>query len=347
MNAYLYVVVTYIFAIPYKTRLFCSKKKQMGKKIKALISDSSVNSYGFRVLTEGIDLSQYKRNPLLLWMHRRATFGTKEEVLPLGIVEDLEVKDGALYGVPVISSVDEFSGNILKLWEEGTVKMVSARFDDPVFSVEPQYLMPDQLGATVIKCKLTEVSIVDIGANDNALQLFSKGKALMLSNDGACDIPLINNTKNMNEIQSIALALGLEATATLGDCVKQIAVLLSFKKKSDDLQVENDSIKLASITNMVQGAIDSKRIKAEQKEHFVALGKAMGADSLKVTLDAIPVVATVKPSGIIGGGVQLGNNKEYAKLSEVPHAELVALKKDDPDTYKKLYKAEYGFECEL
>ena len=37
-----------------------------------IISTEAVNSYGSRVLTAGIDLSQYERNPVLLWMHRRS-----------------------------------------------------------------------------------------------------------------------------------------------------------------------------------------------------------------------------------------------------------------------------------
>ena len=54
-----------------------------------IISNSSLNSYGFRVLTEGIDTAQFERNPILLWMHNRPMRGTTDEVLPLGRVENL------------------------------------------------------------------------------------------------------------------------------------------------------------------------------------------------------------------------------------------------------------------
>ena len=41
----------------------------MSKKVR--ISNSSLNCYGTRVLTSGVDLEQYKRNPVLLYMHKR------------------------------------------------------------------------------------------------------------------------------------------------------------------------------------------------------------------------------------------------------------------------------------
>ena len=40
--------------------------------MKVVISNSSVNSYGGRVLTTGIDITQYQKNPILLYMHMRA-----------------------------------------------------------------------------------------------------------------------------------------------------------------------------------------------------------------------------------------------------------------------------------
>lgn len=62
-----------------------------------IISTEAVNSYGTRVLTSGIDLSQYERNPVLLWMHRRAWNG---KAMPIGRIENLRVEDGKLIGTP-------------------------------------------------------------------------------------------------------------------------------------------------------------------------------------------------------------------------------------------------------
>ena len=39
--------------------------------MEVVISTSKLNSYGSRVLTEGIDTKQYKKNHIVLWMHNR------------------------------------------------------------------------------------------------------------------------------------------------------------------------------------------------------------------------------------------------------------------------------------
>ena len=327
----------------------------MAKRIKVIISNESVNSYGFRVMTSGIDLSQYKRNPILLWMHNRPLRGTTDEVLPLGWVEDLEVKDGVLYGVPVIEATDEFSSNILKKWENGTLRMVSPRLEDPVFSTDKKHLVPGQLGATVISCKLYEVSIVDMGANDDALQLYAGGKALKLSSgiNYHSDVPQIPKNKNMNELQQIALALALGADATLQAVQNQIAALLKTEQDHISLtKVYNDMIN-ESITLAVQQAVDSKKIQAEQRDHFIALGKKIGLNDLNITLAAFDEglagvsAPGVRPSTVIGGTIKLQGAETYKSFRDIPADKVMALRADNPDEYKRLYKAEYGIDCKI
>ena len=38
-----------------------------------VISDESVNSYGYIVKTDGIDITAFERNPVMLYMHERKT----------------------------------------------------------------------------------------------------------------------------------------------------------------------------------------------------------------------------------------------------------------------------------
>ena len=35
------------------------------------ISDETLNCYGTWIRTEGVDLAQYQKNPVMLWMHWR------------------------------------------------------------------------------------------------------------------------------------------------------------------------------------------------------------------------------------------------------------------------------------
>ena len=41
----------------------------MGNRVR--LTNDTLNGYGYRVLTKGVDITQYERNPILLYMHNR------------------------------------------------------------------------------------------------------------------------------------------------------------------------------------------------------------------------------------------------------------------------------------
>ena len=89
----------------------------MGKKVR--ISDESVNCYGTRIITSGIDLTQYERNPVLLYMHDRSQ-GV------VGLVKNLKVENGELTGEIEFDGATELSQRLKKQYEFGSMRMVSA-----------------------------------------------------------------------------------------------------------------------------------------------------------------------------------------------------------------------------
>ena len=48
-----------------------------------------------------------------------------------------------------------------------------------------------------------------------------------------------------------------------------------------------------------------------------------------------------------GSAPESASEKIYTKLSEVPADELVKLRAENVEEYKRLYEAEYGMACEL
>lgn len=172
----------------------------MAKEV--VISTSGVNSYGCRVLTEGIDLRQYQRNPILLWMHRRSFNG---DSMPIGRIENLRIDGDRLIGTPVFDQKDEFAKKIESKWEDGFLRMASAGIEVVEVSNAPEYVQPGQTRATIIRCKLEEVSIVDIGANDEALQLSHGGKVLQLAAGEQSDIiPLLDTEEEEKTAEGTA-----------------------------------------------------------------------------------------------------------------------------------------------
>lgn len=312
----------------------------MGKRVR--ISNCSINSYGTRVLTSGMDVVQYQRNPVLLYMHERGQV--------IGCVKDLKVEGEDVTGELLFDEATELSKRCKKQWEFGSLKMVSVGIDIVEMSEEKSMLVQGQTRPTIVKSKLFEVSLVDIGSNDDAIVMKKDGRQIELGKDGVCAIPLLNNNQNIIQMDQkvIALQLGLPDTATEDEIKAKMEELKASKAQVTALEKEKETLTLAAITQAVETAITEKRIGADRKDQFINLGKSIGVDELKKTFEAMS--PQVKLSTVIAqhGGAPAGVTKAtYAKLSDVPEDELETMRAENPDAYKKLYKAEYGMDCEL
>lgn len=308
----------------------------MGKRVR--ISNESLNCYGTRILTEGLDIAQYQRNPVLLLMHERGKV--------IGYVKNIKKENGEVTGELEFDEASPESVRVKKQFEFGSLKMVSAGIDILELSEDPEFLVQGQTRPTVTKSKLFEVSVVDIGGNDDALVLSQNGATLELAKDGSNPLPLLNNkpskqSKEM-DLKEFALLLGLQATADENAVRARIQTLLKAEGDVKTLNTEKEQLTLAAITKAVETGITQKRIPAEKKEHFITLGKTMGLESLQETINAMS--PTVKLSAVLNPGGAGEGKAEFTKLSEVPAEKLQALRKDDRETYIKLFKAEYGFE---
>lgn len=309
----------------------------------AVISTPRLNSYGARVLTEGIDLEQYQKNPVLLYMHRR---GRKED-MPIGIMENLRVEGDTLYGTPKFDDDTEDERNINKKWERGTLRMLSAGLDILEWSEEPALLVAGQTRPTITKSKLIEVSVVDIGANDDALQvgLYHEGKLLSLAaGEENAHLPLLTvsakedneeqtpNNNQQKKMEKILLKLGLAPNATEDEAVAAIG----------KLQEEKSAMALARITDAVETAIKEKRITADKKEKYLSLGKTLGLEDLNALFaDMSPAQ---KPLDLVrpNGSGQSAGSATLTWASATPE-QLKELRENNKEEYVRLYKENFGF----
>ena len=316
----------------------------MSKTKRVRISNESLNSYGTRVLTSGMNVEQYNRNPVLLYMHERGQV--------IGYVKDLKVEGEEVTGELMFDEATELSRRCKKQWEFGSLKMVSVGIDILELSEDPKHLVQGQTSPTIIKSKLFEVSLVDIGANDDAIVLQKDGKRIELGKDAARVLPLLHSNNNKNQKpnqmdqEKLALQLGLPKDADEATITAKLAKLQADGAEAETLRQERDTLRAARIETLVNAAISEKKIGEDKKQQFLDLGKKIGADELKQTFDAMS--PQVKLSHIVnGGGDPAGSHAEWKKLSEVPSDELSKMREQNPAQYKKLYKAEYGIECEI
>lgn len=320
-----------------------------------VINTSSLNSWGTRVLTSGLDIGQFKRNPVLLYMHKR---GFEDDRTPIGRVENIRVEGDDLIGTPVFDTKDPFAAEIGRKWDENFLRMCSAGAEPVELSSAPEHLLPGQTRATVTRSKLIEVSIVDIGSNDDALQLYQPdGKLLKLAAGAeSALIPLLklekqpeaetpaeavenkdNNNQTNFTMNKILLTLGLAATATEDDAV---AAITKLQANADKVE----KIELSRIEAAVDTAINKdKKATADKREHLITLGKTAGFDVLQSTLDML--TPSRKPNDIVappagGAAASPAVALSYSQMSE---DQLLELRQNNRPEYIKLYKAEFGF----
>ena len=133
-----------------------------------VLSDQTINSYGFRVLTAGINIDRFLKNPIMLFGHNR-------DVGVIGRWDNVRKDGERLLGTPVFDTESEMGKTIAGKVAGGFLRAASIGIDD-VEMVEIDGVM------TVVECTLEEVSIVDIPSNENAVALYNQKEITTLSN---------------------------------------------------------------------------------------------------------------------------------------------------------------------
>jgi hypothetical protein len=332
--------------------MFASQSRQIMSKEKSLLSSERLNSYGFWVLTDGIDISEFVENPIMLYMHQRP-MGLSNEAGVIGGWDEVEKEGNKLYATPRFDEKDEFALKIKSKVEQGFLKKTSISFEVIELSTDPKFLKPGQTRPTVVKCKLLECSIVDRGSNTDGVILYKNGKLINLSDGIDNELPLIKSQKTITttsdvmELNEIKLAAGLDTSATEIQLAAQVKALKLKADKADTLEIQLQAIKAkekqdqkAKQIELLDAAIAEGRLNATQRESWEKLFEA-NAEHAQQVLATLPVVG--KLSGKIAdqpGGQITHDGKTYKQLHK--EGKLMQLKKNDLETFKALYKAEYG-----
>lgn len=320
-----------------------------------VISDESLNEYGFWIKTSGIDLSLFRKNPIMLWMHNRAWRGEKNEVLPIGHWENIRV-DGTRLLADAVFDQDDFSKQIETKVESGTLRMASAGIRPLEWSDDQVNIKAGQSRSTILKCYLREASIVDIGNNYNSVVLYdTEDKVINLAAPESLDLLNsinLNNQKIQNMKRVIKL-VGLPENATEDEVVEKIDdlkaenVTLKAEKKNlqDKVKTFEDEARnklAAEATALIDAAVKDGRIDASMKDQYTKLFAA-DHDSAKVVLAGIKKRENITSKlGDGGGQDQSLAAKSWDELDK--SGKLGELKATDYDTWAKKFKERFGKE---
>jgi hypothetical protein len=172
-----------------------------------IISDESVNRFGFKVKTSGINIDKFVKNPVMFYNHNR-------EGGVIGRWENVHSDNGRLIATPVFDETDELGHKISGKVENGFIRAAS-------IGIEPIDI--DANDNTVILSELVECSICDVPSNGNALMLYQNGQQVK-SKEFYLNLNLIKNQNPMKDedVKKIIAALLLKDDASIDDILSAI-----------------------------------------------------------------------------------------------------------------------------
>lgn len=231
-------------------KIFNAKVKDLGEgKLEAIVSTNDVDRHGEVVDIEGIDLSNYEKNPVVMWAHDYSS-------PPIG--KTLEVRKEKIGKKMVLKTVMEFATEISDLAKE-VYSLYKGGFLN-AFSIG---FMPKETdGDTYTKSELLEYSAVAIPANPNAL-LLAKAKGL--------DINILDLYTNSMNKQILEKELGdltlkevseikAHASELTAEQKEKFAEVLVEKDANSELLSQIDS-KLSSLKDELKKELDPVEVK--------------------------------------------------------------------------------------
>lgn len=208
------------------------------------VSDGSLNSYGSVILTSGINIARFERNPIMLYMHDR-------DKGVIGRWENIRKEGDKLTAEAVFDEATELGAKVKHQVESGFLRSASIGIEnckcETINGVQ-----------TIVECDLIEISIVDVPANENAVKLFRKGwKPVKTLSELEKEEPDRDNGEGTLRTRIIDV-LGLSETVTDKDIIEHIKALLN---------------EPSSVEREVDEAINNGLLSASDRESFMAMAK--------------------------------------------------------------------------
>ena len=224
------------------------KTKKIEKEF--CFTDESVNVYGYRCLTSGLQLDEVKKNPIGYFMHNRDN----------GVVvkwEDFRVESSKVFAKPIINLSHPDGQSIADQVENGFLNGASAgKIVVLETSDDKDLMVPGQTKPTVTKWFPREISLVDIPGNYNALAKLFDINNNPLSLSDFSKAPSAKNTIKLSVDSDILNALKLNSNATQSDFSNAIQNLINKSNELDSLKKSNASNEVEAILN--KGITDKK-----------------------------------------------------------------------------------------
>ena len=297
------------------------------------ISDDSVNVYGYRLLTSGLDLSRFNP-PIGFLMHERER----------GVAvrwEDFRTEVGKVYAKPVVN--DELFPTLASQIEEGFYNaasvghIVALEMDD-----SEGMKLEGQTGPTVTKWFCRECSIVDIPGNYNAIaRLYDESDNVL--HDLSANLINTDTMKQDNPTTGVMVAVAalglpdLKEGATAEDAVLAVQELMKKNAESEKL-IADLTAQVAAQKDASTNAILDNAVKA--RKMTPAMAAQLKSDYAGRTAELQELIDKMPVQGLLTEQLKPGDVPEKW-LGKTWHdlyvsGELEQVKREFPDYYERL-----------
>jgi HK97 family phage prohead protease len=315
-----------------------------------VLSDESRNSYGFVVLTEGIDTTAFERNPVMLYMHNR-------DGNVIGRWDNIRKEGKRLLADAVFDESTELGAQVKKQVESGFLRAVSIGIED----IAKEVLNGVE---TVTKCRLIEVSVVDIPSNENAVKLFRRSggyvyKLKELESETSQDLKsaliavlgLVSTATDEDVIRAVKTALeGTETPEeTVDDAIMRgyienaqrgtfIALARGNRAAFRDYLKSQETSQSGQIARLIDEAQAKNKLMHCERGIYERLGAKIGAKMLSDLLFTLRPMT--KPMDLIRGGAAYSDRSKWTldDYRKFAPQEL----QNDPELYARLVRSERG-----
>jgi hypothetical protein len=317
-----------------------------------VLHDESVNTLGFRMLTSGADLTEFKKNPMMFFMH--------DESCVIGRWDNIRVENNKIVADAEFDEEDEFAREISRKVQKGFIRMASIGSWPPEgVSDDSSLKVPGQTGFTVTAWKPREASIVTIGANHNALTFYDHRGGRMSEQEiiRLVDSHIINKNKNENDMKVLAGILNLADTASeseVASVVRQVIAdrdrlkteNVTLKDRVDAINREEKEKQKAQAVALTDAAIRDGRIEAKARDSYLKLFDS-DFDATRQALEAIPARQSVTrriENSAAQSAIELKDLQDKT-WDELDRADKLTLLRDQaPELYAEKFKVRFGCE---
>lgn len=276
-----------------------------------LCDGSSVNSYGFRVDVDGINLDRFLLNPVMLYRH------DDDEVI--GKWENIRKEDGRLLAEPVFDTEDEHGKKVAGKVDRGFLKGCSMGIR--ILSMETI----DGVDVAT-QTELLEASVCAIPSDRKAVILYDENRKQLTYEEVKLQFKNQLNTEEMKKEE-----LKTEAVS--------VDVLAEKEQEIAELKAQLAAAHQREVEQYLSTAVLSGRITEAERPHLQKLSE-VDFVTVKALVDERPQQATVSMKELLHKSAALMSNGredwDYLEWMKKDPDGLAKMKRENPSEFQRL-----------